>query len=173
MSSDRGPRLVGRSAELLVIDAALEAVCSGRARVVGIVGEPGIGKTRLLAEVAERARARGALVGSGRAGELESDVPFGLLAEVLETFLAGSAAREALRAIDDDQVGLLAAAVPDVAELTGVDEGSVGSSGERQLLARAVRSLLESLAVSTPVVALFDDVHWADPASADALQLLA
>jgi predicted ATPase len=33
--------------------------------------------------------------------------------------------------------------------------------------------LLESLAVSTPVVALFDDVHWADPASADALQLLA
>jgi predicted ATPase len=68
--------LVGRDAELRVLERALEVVEGGGSRAIGIVGEPGIGKSRLLGELGGRAAERGHVVVAGRAAELERDVPF-------------------------------------------------------------------------------------------------
>jgi DNA-binding CsgD family transcriptional regulator len=82
--------LVGRDSELAAITRAVEDGCG----VVGVVGEAGIGKTRLLAAFAEQARATGLRVLEGRGAEHERDVPFGLVADALgEPVPAASAER--------------------------------------------------------------------------------
>ncbi|MGC5053393.1 helix-turn-helix transcriptional regulator [Micromonospora sp. DT48] len=78
------PALVGRAAELESLDAALATVLGGRCVVVEICGEAGLGKTRLLRELARRAADAGLLVRVGRATQYEQGVPFGLYAEVVE-----------------------------------------------------------------------------------------
>jgi predicted ATPase len=75
MSSMR--ELVGRDAELAAFERALVALDGGAARTVAISGEPGIGKSRLLDELARRAEARGHVVLAGRASELERDRQLG------------------------------------------------------------------------------------------------
>src|SRR5215210_7600427 len=69
-------QLVGRAEEFGLLDRVLTEVDQGRAAAVELIGEPGIGKTRLLAEFAARADARGRLVLSGSASEFERDLPF-------------------------------------------------------------------------------------------------
>ena len=71
-------RFVGRRDELAAVEAALDGLRSGRASWLVINGEPGIGKTRLLGELAERAAARRHPVFVGRGAELERELPFAL-----------------------------------------------------------------------------------------------
>ena len=81
-------RLVGRQDELAVIDAALDDL-SERAslQLVEISGDAGIGKTRLLDELCERAESRGDLVRRGRAAEFERSVPFAPVVDALDAYL--------------------------------------------------------------------------------------
>src|ERR687894_584066 len=81
--------LVGRAEALGALEAALTAAQDGTAAAVELVGEPGIGKSRLLAELAGRAGSRGQLVLEGRASELERDLPFWLFADALDEYVAG------------------------------------------------------------------------------------
>src|SRR5688572_19618566 len=81
--------LVGRADELGSLDQVLKELDEGRAVAVALVGEPGIGKTRLLAELAARADARGRLVLSGPASELERDLPFAVFVDALDEYLRG------------------------------------------------------------------------------------
>jgi predicted ATPase len=68
--------LIGRSEEVLAIDRTLSGLGRGGSAAIEVVGEPGIGKTRLLAELVTRADALGYLVLSGSASELDADLPF-------------------------------------------------------------------------------------------------
>ena len=154
--------LVGRQAELQALGRALVAVERGAARSVALHGEPGIGKSRLLGELARRACERGVLVLEGRAAELERDLTFALLVEALEPLRTGAAIEE----LEGWQRRELAAVLPGI----GAEAGPV--SGERHRVARAVRALLERSAAERPLALLLDDIHWADPASADVLALL-
>jgi ATP/maltotriose-dependent transcriptional regulator MalT len=158
--------LIGRRGELGVFDRALAAVERGPARTVGLRGEPGIGKSRLLGELAGRAEERGHLVLEGRATELERDLPFALMIDAFDRHLVGKPPRR----LDDQHLAQLAAVLPAVAEMPGV-EASESPDG-RHHVARAVRALLEYMAREQPVTVLLDDVQWADPASADVLALL-
>src|SRR3954453_6238809 len=81
--------LVGRAAELEVIDHALGRLSHGQGAALVLEGEPGIGKTRLLAELAERADARRCIVLSGGASELERDLPFWVFVDALDAYVAG------------------------------------------------------------------------------------
>ena len=81
--------LVGRAAELEAIDRALGELCDGGTAPLAIQGEPGIGKTRLLAELAKRADARGCIVLGGSASELERDLPFWVFVDALDEYVAG------------------------------------------------------------------------------------
>jgi predicted ATPase len=150
--------LVGRREELTALERALATVGDGTACSLALTGEPGIGKSRLLAELARRARERGWLVLEGRAAELERDLAFALLEEALAQLSRDRAFAE----LEDWQRR----------ELEAVLAAEPRVSGERHRVARAVRGLLERVAAEGPVVLLLDDVHWADPASADVLALL-
>ncbi|GIJ38433.1 ATP-binding protein [Micromonospora andamanensis] len=95
MTASRGvgfghdPVLVGREAELESLDAAVATVLSGRSVAVEVCGEAGLGKTRILRELARRAADAGLLVRVGRATQYEQGVPFGLYAEMVEPVGSG------------------------------------------------------------------------------------
>jgi DNA-binding CsgD family transcriptional regulator len=71
-------KTVGRQTELDQLEGALDKLAEGSPAFISAEGEPGIGKTRLLAELRERADARGHVVLAGSAAEFERDVPFGV-----------------------------------------------------------------------------------------------
>ncbi|MBV8944521.1 MAG: AAA family ATPase, partial [Solirubrobacterales bacterium] len=84
---DTRPALVGRAREVVEIEEALNRLADGQPWMVQIVGEPGIGKSRLMAEVCRRGEDRGYLVLDGRAAEFERDIPFGLIVDALNDYL--------------------------------------------------------------------------------------
>jgi ATP/maltotriose-dependent transcriptional regulator MalT len=161
------PRLVGRELELERLHAILDGLRSGGAPVTELVGEPGIGKTRLLAELIARAEDRRYLAFSGQGAEFENRIPFGLFVDALEPYLASQNPRR-FGSLDAEQLGELAVLFPSLGEL------AVGASApmqhERYRAHRAVRSLIALLCSERPCVLGLDDVHWADQAS---LELLA
>src|SRR5918993_723404 len=81
--------LVGRAETCGVFDDVLAGLDRGRSDALALVGEPGIGKTRLLAELAARADARGHLVLGGSASELERDLPYWVFVDALDEYLQG------------------------------------------------------------------------------------
>ena len=156
---------VGRAEELEQLDAVLGALEAGQGGCLAVEGEPGIGKTRLLAELRDRADRRGFLVLSGVATEFEGDLPFGVLQDALDAYLAAQELElpDALRAE-------LGAVFPSVRRAGGAAPGSVAD--ERYRAHRAVRSLLERLAGPAPLVLVLDDLHWCDPASVELIAAL-
>ena len=85
----RGHDLVGRERELAVLEETLRDACTGTFRTLWISGKPGIGKSRLLAELAQRAEDAGCVVVAGRAAEFERDEVFGVFRDALDDY-AGS-----------------------------------------------------------------------------------
>jgi ATP/maltotriose-dependent transcriptional regulator MalT len=161
--------LVGRASELDSVDRLLAHVARGESAALELAGEPGIGKTRLLAEVAVRADACGCLVLSGRAGELELDLPFWVFVDALDEYVHGLDPRR-LDDLDEDVRAELATVFPSLAGLaTGY---TTAIQHERYRSHRAVCTLLEALARTQPIVLLLDDLHWADPASVELLGAL-
>jgi DNA-binding NarL/FixJ family response regulator len=161
-SSAGSGRLVGRERELAELRAARAAVRRGRSRCVHVVGEPGIGKSRLLAELGAVARREAWLVLAGRGTEFEVDVPFGIFVEALDDHVAALGA-ESVRRLSGDRLDELAAVLP---ALAGAATGAGPHLGdERHRLHYAVRALLNGLADARPLLVALDDVHWADAAS--------
>ena len=161
--------LVGRASELDSVDRLLAQVDAGRSAALELVGEPGIGKTRLLAELAARADARGYLVLSGRAGELELDLPFWVFVDALDEYIHGLDPHR-LDYLDDDVRAELATVFPSLAGLATEHRAAI--QHERYRSHRAVSTLLETLAQNQPVLLVLDDGHWADPASVELLGAL-
>jgi class 3 adenylate cyclase len=158
--------LVGRDAELAWLRAAFAGVCAERrGRVVTVLGEAGIGKTRLASELL-----------SGLAGEAEALVgrcvsygegaTFLPLAEIVRQ-AAPMRPRQTIAALlpDDEHASLIAERVT---QLTGHAEG-VASTGE---VFWAVRRFLEALAHRRPLVVVLEDVHWAEPTLLDLVEYL-
>ncbi len=163
--------LVGRDREIAHLERALDELASDRLRVLEICGEPGIGKSRLLAELVRRAGARGWRVLDGQAAEFERDVPFGVMVDALND-RAASLEPSVLRSLGEETVGELAALLPALAPLA--DEPLVPRPGaERYRAHYAIRALLEGLARVSPTVLALDDLHWADDASFEVIGHLA
>src|SRR6266540_4898471 len=108
--------LVGRADELGSFDHLLAQLDGGRSAALELVGEPGIGKTRLLAELAARSDARGHTVLSGCATELERDLPFWVFVDALDEYVQGLDPRR-LDALDDDIRAELATVFPSLVTL--------------------------------------------------------
>jgi DNA-binding NarL/FixJ family response regulator len=157
--------LVGRAAELEALEAALATVERGRPAILELQGEPGIGKTRLLAELRRRADRRGHLVLTGSASELERDLPFWVFVDALDDYARG---------LDPARLGPLGAdartELGRVLPALAVPGAGSGRRDERYRCHLAMRALLELLARGQPLVLALDDLHWADT---ETLELLA
>jgi DNA-binding NarL/FixJ family response regulator len=163
-------RLVGRHDERTRIDAALRAAAGGSGVILEVIGEPGIGKSTVLGTLCGGAREADALVLEGRAAEFERDLPFGVLVDALDPYLA-SLARRRIEQLGPDRARELAAIFPALEPFSSGD-GAALLDSERFRLHRAVRSLLERLAASQPLVLVLDDLHWADAASIELITSL-
>ena len=152
-----------------MFDDVLVELDRGRSAALALMGEPGIGKTRLLTELAARADARGHLVLGGAASELERDLPFWVFVDALDEYVEGLPPRR-LEALDEDIRSELAQVFPSLARFAGA--GGAVSQHERYRTYRAVRELLERLTSSAPLVLVLDDLHWVDSGSAELLGAL-
>jgi DNA-binding CsgD family transcriptional regulator len=162
MNSDG--RLIGRQAEIRTVRQVVADAAEGSFRLLTISGEPGIGKTRLLAETADLAQQHKNAVLAGRASEFERDMPLGLILDALDDHLELHRA-ELLDRLDAEQSALLATVFPGLQRsgtppLPGDDDGLA-----RYRLFRAVRQVLEILAEPSGLTIVLDDLHWADPTS--------
>jgi DNA-binding CsgD family transcriptional regulator len=144
--------------------SVLEGLDSGV--VLTVEGEPGIGKSRLLSELAAAADERRFLVLEGRGNEGELDVPFGPCLDALDDYL-GSVNPRTLQPADAEGRNELARIFPSLAELGDANAAAVQE--ERYRSHRAVRTMLEGLAARQPVLLTIDDAHWADSASIELL----
>ena len=160
------PVVIGRGAETDALRSALTAAGDGAGGVVFLAGEAGIGKSRLAAELAAEARARGVRVLAGRAVPANAASPYRPLTEALLQALRGlpfpaddglTPWRPALRAI-----------VPAIAGADGEGHGdhSPAVRGE------AVLQLLRRLAGPGGLLLVLEDLHWADPDTLAVLEYL-
>jgi class 3 adenylate cyclase/DNA-binding NarL/FixJ family response regulator len=159
--------LVGREGELETLEREVERACSGEFRAVLLVGDAGVGKTRLASELLARHQ-DDCVALSARAYPLGATGAFELWAEALEGHLRslpGPELSRLCRGLLDDLAGLLRS----VAVLRG---SAPDREAPRLRLLEAVADLLVGLTGSAPVMVVLDDVHLADASSWELLGYL-
>ncbi|MDF5757112.1 LuxR family transcriptional regulator [Spongiactinospora sp. TRM90649] len=169
-----GAVLVGRDDALRTLAHTVEESWAGEFRFVAVVGDPGVGKSRLLGVLADLTRRRGLATLTGRASEFEQELPLSPLIDALDDHLESRATDLAER-LPAAQMHLLTAAIPALADLLpgaaapmAGDQSGLG----RYRLYRAVRLLLEELAAPDGLALILDDVHWADVTTIELLDHL-
>ncbi len=152
--------VVGRSAEMARLRHVLTEARAGRGGVVAVLGEAGVGKTRLVDEVANEASQLGFSVIAGRAHGSERILPFGLWIGALRA--SGAIVdRDTLEAIGVPWRRELARLFPELGT-----RGAVRSGLDDHLrIFEAVAELLKVLARRRPVLIVLEDLHWADDTS--------
>lgn len=171
----------GRSGELSALASALDRVSGRRGGVIFIVGEPGIGKSRLAGEARAQASAReGFLWLDGRCASYGESVPYWLFRDLLRDWLGVSAADPELRVRVELRKRLESLFQSEAADiypylarlidlsLEGDSAGRILQLSPESLQYRTfevVAHLLERLAGQSPLVVALDDLHWADATS--------
>jgi predicted ATPase len=162
--------LVGRQASFSQLVGSFQQARKGQPQAVLVVGEAGIGKTRLAREWVAWARAQGAEVLSGHAFEMGGRLPYQPLVEALRPRLETENAPEDL--LEDLWLAELARLLPELRvrypDLPTPTEDELTAKGR---LFEAVGRLLDALARSGPLV-LLDDLQWVDEVSLDLLRYL-
>src|SRR5207248_5934466 len=127
LKSDGGEApLVGRSTELALLSKTMDEATKGSGRSVFVVGEGGIGKTRLVTAAADRALKRGWQVAIGRAYPVETGVPYALFSDALLP-LVSKLDPAALSLLTRGGAAELGYVFPHLAQVTGRDRASVGA----------------------------------------------
>ena len=148
-------RLVGRGPERGVLDGLLAALRGGESQALVLLGEPGIGKTALLEDLAERASGCGVVSVSGVQTEME--LAFAALHQLCGPLLAR----------------LDAIPAPQALALRTTFGMSPGPVPDRFLVGLAVLSLLAEAAADKPLLCVVDDEQWLDRASAQVMAFVA
>jgi class 3 adenylate cyclase len=174
LSRARGfSRFVGRDEETASLEAALRRAMAGNAQVVGVVGDAGVGKSRLCYEFAERCRSKGIAVYEGHAVAHGKAIPLLTLLEYLRGYFAIGQQDSALAAREKiaGKVLLLdpklTEALPLLFDLLGVSDPERPTPAmdpearQRQLFA-AMRRLTHAQSRREPTVSLIEDLHWID-----------
>lgn len=156
------PGIAGRVEEGKVLAGAISAAIGRRPGAVFVHGEAGVGKTRLVRAVCDKAAASGAAVLWGRGVRFGAvDAPYVALIGALEGWLESAEPSERARALK---------AVPAASELLP-SLGGQPTRGTVRLLP-VIDGLLQALVSERPAVLVVDDVQWADLASRDAITYL-
>jgi len=160
---------VGREALMTRLTATLEAALSGSLRGRLLVGEPGIGKTRVCTELASIARKRGARVWSGRCPPVDPPVPYWPWQQIARH---GTSPRElaAVRSVSAAQRDALSVLMPELVGGAPPQAGALLSGAARLALHDAVCAWLRASTAQGPLVLVLDDLHWADGPSLELLE---
>jgi DNA-binding SARP family transcriptional activator len=150
------PPLVGRQGELGIVSDALDRACVGQGQVVAIVGEAGVGKTRIVTELSRLARSRNARTIVGRAYETAQVLAFAPWVDALRAGLA--AVPEALLGLEPAWRAELARVVPEASERASRRPDPADATR----IFEAITRLVERLAARQPLVVVLEDAHWAD-----------
>ncbi|HEV7735452.1 MAG TPA: adenylate/guanylate cyclase domain-containing protein [Candidatus Binatia bacterium] len=176
--------LVGRRIELAALGAAIARVTGGAGGVVRVFGDAGLGKSRLLAEVARLPEGAPALTLEARSmsvGTTTGYHPFVHLFRKWAGITDSDTEAVSFEKLEDATDALLGAAasevLPFVATLMGMRlpathaDRLAGMSGEglEKVIAKSVRELVIGLAATHPLVLVFEDLHWADASSIELL----
>jgi serine/threonine protein kinase/tetratricopeptide (TPR) repeat protein len=175
LDSLAGGVFVGRQREMGELKACLEDALSGRGRLVTLVGEPGIGKTRTAQELATYAGLRSAQVLWGRCYEEQGMPPYWPWVQAIRSYV---------REREPDQLrSEMGAGAADIAEVVSdVKERLPDLSPPPQLdspeqarfrLFDSITAFLKSASQKQPLVLVLDDLHWADQPSLLLLQFVA
>ena len=172
-ASETAP-FVGRNNEYGLLIGLTARLTAGAGYTVLIEGEPGIGKSRLLREVARYAHAQDLPTLATNCYEIERAIPYQPVID-LATRALDSVSAAALRTLAPVSLAELAALVPEVGErVPDLPQLSNDFPEARQArLSRAVDQLLEAWRGDRPAVLMVDDIQWADDASAQVLHYLA
>jgi class 3 adenylate cyclase/tetratricopeptide (TPR) repeat protein len=170
--------LVGRAAELAQARAAVTEAAAGQAVVLTVVGEPGIGKSRLAAETLDHARRLGFTTAAGASRSLGPETSYlpwrGIWRDLLglDPWSSLATQRDVLAARFGDHAPLLGPVlnlpVPDN-RLTG----PLDPAARAELLRSVLAGELREQARSSPLALLVEDGHWIDPSSRALLEHLA
>ncbi|MGH3963419.1 MAG: ATP-binding protein [Pseudonocardiaceae bacterium] len=162
-ATERRLPLVGRDREWRTAHAAWRVAADGAAHFLLITGEAGVGKTRLVEELAARAAAEGGAVAWARAYEAADGLPWGPVAD----WLRCDAVHGGFRGLDDVWLTELGRLVPELrTRRPGLPEASSATDSvrRRQLLEAVRRGLL---ACRRPLLLVVDDLQWCDPDTLD------
>jgi DNA-binding SARP family transcriptional activator len=151
-----GAPFVGRAEELAILEEALAAALGGRSRVVMVSGQPGIGKTRLVEELAGGAGSQSAVWAWGRCYEAGAAPPLWPWSQVISALAA------------DDTEPVLAA----LGSKRGLDAETIPEAARLQMFTR-LADTIAAAAHHRPLAIVLDDLQWADTASLLFLQFLA
>jgi len=165
---------VGREREIEQLKERLADAFSGLGSVAMVVGDAGIGKTRLLQEFATYARLRGAQVLWGAAYEGEARLPYGPFAEALQDYVSRTSVQTLRQAVTDAS-SVLSPLAPELkAKLPDLPEPPpVAAEAEAYRLFQEVTEFLKNASTSAPLVLVLEDLQWADKGSCSLLQHLA
>ena len=179
--------LVGRQAELGTLLQALRALADGRGGIAAVLGDAGLGKSRLVAEMLALEEAKGATRLEARSLAIGKDLPFHPFQDLLKRLAEITVEDDeqaAGRKLEAAVAARLPAEVGDVfpfvarlmnMRLTGPHaERVAGIAGEalEALIFKSVRDLLLALSRTRPLILVFEDLHWADESSAKLLHAL-
>jgi DNA-binding SARP family transcriptional activator len=161
-------RFVGRQRELTRLQQAFEAARAGRGRLVTILGEAGIGKTRLIQELAARIARQGGRAIVGRCFESEEVLPFAPWIDMLRGEAARAALAEVVRTHPRHRAQL-ARLLPEL------DQGRAGIPAPAEDHRRIFEAVAQVVATAAarPIAIILDDLHWADDMSVRLLAFLA
>ena len=162
--------LVGRRWEMSAIEALLDRAIDGHGSVVGVVGPPGIGKSRLTREVAAMASARGVDVFTTFCESHTTQVPFHVIARLMRSAtgvegvdpIAARALIEATFSEADPEDRTLYEDLLGIAD-AGTQPPRIDPDARRRRLTALVNSA--TLATTTPAVYVIEDAHWIDESS--------
>lgn len=159
VASARDVPLVGRRRELTTLEHVWAEVERGRRQLVFVGGEPGAGKSRLVAEVAGALHDEGVAVLVGTSAQ-ETGVPYQPFAELLDQLFESCPGGSLDALLDDhsDQLSRLSTKV--VRHLPDLQERAAGTEEQRRDLFEAVSGLLARLAEQRPLALVLEDLHW-------------
>ncbi len=166
--------MVGRQNELATMEKLAMASAAGTGRVAAVLGEPGVGKSRLLREVGKRARqSEDTLWAVGTCVAFDDELPYHLASSLLRS-LAGVGSSESPEVVGkalDDLLERAEAGEHGVAlkRLVGVEGGDEQSTAEalRDEYSRCLRAVVSGLARKNRLVLVCEDAHWADASSTE------
>src|SRR5581483_6102569 len=169
----------GREAELARLVAVWEQVCTeGRPALATVLGEPGVGKSRLVDELAGRISDRGTVLW-GRCLAYGEGITYWPVIEILESDPRETVSAklgtllESLGTDDLDQLRTMASALANLIGVPRTPRGTYSATEISQAeLHWGVRRVLELLAAMRPLALVFEDLHWAEPTLLEFIEFL-